>query len=75
MGRNSRSTVTWKKPSWHTATRRARAWLTRCHAKDITVTQDETFTGGLCLVGMEPVSNYILLEQAAQARDQDTWQA
>ena len=43
--------------------------------KDITVTQDETFTGGLCLVGMEPVSNYILLEQAAQARDQDTWHA
>jgi hypothetical protein len=44
-------------------------------AKAITMTQDETFTGGLCLVGMEPVSNYILLEQAAQARDQDTWQA
>lgn len=42
--------------------------------KDITLTQDETFTGGLCLVGMEPVSNYILLEQAAVARDQDTWQ-
>jgi short chain dehydrogenase len=44
-------------------------------AKDITLTQDETFTGGLCLVGMEPVSNYIFLEQAAQARDQDTWNA
>jgi len=43
-------------------------------AKDITVAQDETFTGGLCLVGIDPVSNYILLEQAAQARDQDTWQ-
>lgn len=43
--------------------------------KDITLTQDETFTGGLCLVGMEPVSNYIVLEQAAQARDHDTWQA
>src|SRR5215510_15965744 len=42
--------------------------------KEITMTQDETFTGGLCLVGIEPVSNYILLEQAAQARDQDTWQ-
>lgn len=44
-------------------------------AKDITVAQDETFTGGLSLVGIEPVSNYILLEQAAQARDQDTWSA
>src|SRR5499433_1349156 len=43
--------------------------------KDITLTQDETFTGGLCLVGIEPVSNYILLEQVAQARDHDTWHA
>ena len=43
--------------------------------KDMTVTQDETLTGGLCLVGMEPVSNYMLLEQAAPARDHDTWQA
>jgi hypothetical protein len=43
--------------------------------KAITMTQDETYTGGLCLVGIEPVSNYILLEQTAQARDQDTWQA
>src|SRR6266542_1603212 len=39
-------------------------------AKDLTVAQDETFTGGLCLVAMDPKSNYILLEQAAQARDQ-----
>ena len=43
--------------------------------KDITMTQDETFTGGLCLIGIEPVSNYILLEQPAQGRDHDTWQA
>jgi hypothetical protein len=42
--------------------------------KDITLTQDETFTGGLRLVGIEPVSNYILLEQVAQAHDQNTWQ-
>jgi hypothetical protein len=41
--------------------------------KAITLTQDETFTGGLCLVGIEPVSNYIMLEQAAQARDHGTW--
>jgi len=41
--------------------------------QEITVTQDETLTGGLCLVAIEPVSNYILLEQAAAARDQDTW--
>ena len=42
---------------------------------DITMTQDETWTGGLCLVGSEPVSNDIVLEPAAQARDHDTWQA
>jgi hypothetical protein len=42
-------------------------------AQDITLTQDETCTGGLSLVGIEPVSNDILLEQAAQARDHNTW--
>ena len=42
-------------------------------AKDITLTKDETFTGGLCLVAAEPKSNYIVLEQAAQGRDQATW--
>ncbi len=41
--------------------------------KAITVTQDETFTGGLCLVASEPVSNFIILEQLAQARDQTSW--
>jgi hypothetical protein len=41
--------------------------------KDLTVTQDETFTGGLCLITMDPESNFILLEQLAQARDQITW--
>ena len=42
-------------------------------AKAITLAKDETFTGGLCLVATEPVSNYIVLEQAAHARDHDTW--
>jgi uncharacterized protein DUF6399 len=41
--------------------------------KDLTVTQDETFTGGLCLITMAPESNCILLEQLAQARDPITW--
>jgi len=40
--------------------------------KDLTVPQDETFTGGLCLVTMDPDSNSILLEQSAQARDHTT---
>ena len=43
--------------------------------KDITVTQDETFTGGLCLVTMDPESTFIILEQLAQARDQASWDA
>src|SRR5215217_1101449 len=43
--------------------------------KDLTVTQDETFTGGLCLITMDPESNFILLEQLAQARDQTSWHA
>src|SRR5262245_1751035 len=43
--------------------------------KDLTVTQDETFTGGLCLITMDPESNCILVEQSAQARDQTTWNA
>lgn len=44
-------------------------------SKDLTVTQDETFTGGLCLITMDPESNFIILEQLAQARDQTTWHA
>jgi hypothetical protein len=44
-------------------------------APDITLTQDETFTGGLCLVGIEPVSNSSLLEHTAEARDHATWSA
>ncbi len=43
--------------------------------KAITVTQDETFTGGLCLITMDPESNFILVEQLAQARDHTTWDA
>jgi hypothetical protein len=44
-------------------------------ATDLTLAKDETLTGGLCLVAMEPKSHSILLAQAAPARDQDTWHA
>ena len=44
-------------------------------AKDLTLAKDETCTGGLCLVAMDPKSNDILVEQAAPGRDQDTWHA
>jgi hypothetical protein len=43
--------------------------------KDLMVTQDETFTGGLCLITMDPESNFLIVEQLAQARDQTTWHA
>jgi hypothetical protein len=43
--------------------------------KTISVAQDETFTGGLCLVAIDLESNYILLEQTAQGRDQATWKS
>lgn len=38
--------------------------------KDLTVTQDETFTGGLGLITMDPESHCMLVEQLAQAREQ-----
>jgi len=41
--------------------------------QDSTVTQDETCTGGLCLVDMELVRNYIGLEHTAQAHDHAPW--
>jgi hypothetical protein len=40
-----------------------------------TVPQDETFTGGLGLVPLDPESNFILLAQLAPARDQARWKA
>jgi len=54
----------------HTETARLAKDMPR---KTITVTQDETFTGGLCLVASDPMSNFIILEQLAQTRDQDAW--
>lgn len=42
-------------------------------AKQITVCQDETFHPEICLVAIEPTSNYLLLEQYAEARDTATW--
>jgi transcriptional regulator with XRE-family HTH domain len=41
--------------------------------KAITVGQDETFHPQTCLVGLEPASGFILLEQYAQKRDAETW--
>lgn len=42
--------------------------------KSITVAEDETFHGSQpCLVAIEPVSNFILLEQYADNRRSETW--
>ena len=42
-------------------------------AKQITVCEDETFHPEVCLVAIEPVSNFILLEQYADNRQAMTW--
>lgn len=45
-------------------------------ARDITVCEDETFLeAGMCLVAVEPVSGFVLLEERAERRDADTWKA
>jgi hypothetical protein len=44
-------------------------------SKRITVCEDETFHPAVCLVAMEPVSNFILLETYAQRRDEESWNA
>ena len=41
--------------------------------KDVTVGEDETFHPQPCLVGIELVSNYILLERYVDRRDAKTW--
>lgn len=41
----------------------------------ISVVEDETFHPQICLVGMEPVSNFILLEEYSEKRDAETWTA
>ena len=41
--------------------------------RQITVCEDETFDPAICLVALEPVSNFILLEQYAPDRSAATW--
>jgi hypothetical protein len=44
-------------------------------ARAVTVCEDETFHPGICLVAIEPVSNFILLEHYAADRTAATWTA
>ncbi len=41
----------------------------------ISLSADESFFPGCCLVAMDPVSGFIFLEQYAKGRDSDTWLA
>jgi hypothetical protein len=41
--------------------------------RQITVCEDETFHPAICLVALEPVSNFILVEQYAEDRTAATW--
>lgn len=42
--------------------------------REITLCEDETFHPQICLVAIEPVSNFILVEQYQPKRDARTWQ-
>ena len=42
-------------------------------SRDITVCEDETYHPQTCLVSLEPVSGFILLERYAEDRSADTW--
>jgi hypothetical protein len=43
-------------------------------AREITLCEDETFHPQICLVAIEPISNFILVEQYQPQRDATTWQ-
>jgi len=43
--------------------------------KQIALVEDETFHPTICLVAIEPVSNFLLVEQYATRRDAATWNA
>lgn len=44
-------------------------------SKQITLCEDETFHPQICLVAIEPVSNFIVLEKYVKKRDGPTWTA
>lgn len=44
-------------------------------ARAIAVAEDETFHPATCLVAMEPIAGFLLLEQYAERRDAATWDA
>jgi hypothetical protein len=47
----------------------------RMAPKRITLAEDETYHPEICLVATEPVSNFIVVEEYAEHRDADAWNA
>jgi len=45
----------------------------KCHEKKITLCEDETFHPEICLVAIEAMSNFIILEKYVTNRDGATW--
>ena len=41
--------------------------------KKISLVADETFFNEMCLVGIEPISNFILVEKYSEKRDAESW--
>ena len=41
--------------------------------REVSICEDETFHPEICLVCIEPISGFILLEEYAQQRDAETW--
>src|SRR5438270_9973307 len=75
MGLNSRSTSKLSKPLSTMTKASPHAWPKRGPTKTSPSPRTKTFTGGLCLITMDPESNFIIVEQLAQARDQASWNA
>src|SRR5215475_4772324 len=73
MGRSSRSTGMLRKPSWPISMRRQHVWRRECHRRRSRQPRMKPSRAVCASVAIEPVSNYILLEHPAEARDHDTW--
>ena len=49
-------------------------WLaSKMPEKWITLCEDETFHPAICMVAIEPISNFIILEKYVEKRDAETW--
>lgn len=51
------------------------ALVQKMEPRTISACLDETFPSDICLVGIEPVSNFILCEEMSEKRDCQSWEA